>query len=132
VIIGLGVDVVDIARARRMLDSYGDRALSRTCTDAESAYIRSRANPAQHLAVRLAAKEAAFKALSGTDSARQVGWREIEVVAADGGPPGLELRGRARARADELGVERSWVSLSHGDGVAVAVVVFEVTSSLAR
>jgi holo-[acyl-carrier protein] synthase len=125
VIVGLGVDIVEIARAARLLESYGGRALARTCTDAEAAYVRARPRPAQHFAARLAAKEAAFKALAGSERARLVGWREIEVIAADGGPPGLRLHGTARERGDELGVRGAWLSISHGDSSAVAVVVLE-------
>src|SRR5256885_599940 len=125
VIIGVGVDVVEIERARRMLRAYGDRILARVCTDAESAYIRAHADGAQHLAVRLAAKEAAFKALAGSFAARGIGWREIEVVAADGGPPGLVFHSRARDRAAELNAGKPFVSLSHSDATAVAVVVIE-------
>lgn len=127
-IAGIGVDVVDIARASRMLTAYGDRVLARTCTDAEAAYIRGKGHPAQHLASRLAAKEAVFKALAGSADARLIGWREIEVVPALEGGPGLVLHGRARARAAELGVTRLHLSLSHGDVSAVAMVVFEALS----
>ena len=124
-IIGIGVDVVEIARARRLLRSYGDRLLARVCTDAEAAYVRSHVDGAQHLAVRLAAKEAAFKALAGSLTARGIGWREIEVVAADGGPPGLVFHERARIRAQELHAGRPFLSMSHSDATAVAVVVIE-------
>ena len=124
-IVGIGVDVVDISRVRRMLDAHGDRILNRLCTSAESAYVRGRANEAQHVAVRVAAKEAAFKALAGTAEARIIGWAEIEVVPADGGPPRLAFHGRVQQRASELGVARAWLSLSHGDGSAVAMVVLE-------
>jgi holo-[acyl-carrier protein] synthase len=119
------VDVVEIERARRLLREYGDRLLARVCTEAEAAYVRSHIDGAQRLAVRLAAKEAAFKALSGSLAARQIGWREIEVVAADGGPPGLVFHARARDRALELQAGRQLLSLSHSDSTAVAVVVIE-------
>lgn len=122
-IIGLGVDVIDVARAQRMLDEFGDRILARVCTAAEADYVRAAANGAQRFAARLAAKEAAFKALAGTPAARAIGWREIEVVAVDGGPPQLAVHGRARDRAAELGVQSILVSLSHSDASAVAVVL---------
>lgn len=126
--VGLGVDIVDIPRARRMLEEHGDRILARVCTPAEAAYVRSHIDGAQNLAVRLAAKEATFKALAGSVDARTIGWREIEVVAADGGPPGLTLHGRAQSRLRELGATRAVLSLSHGDSVAVAVVLIQGTS----
>ena len=69
-IAGLGIDLVDIARVERMLASKGKRVLERLFTGDEVAYAMARARPAMHLAARLAAKEAAFKALAGSDDAR--------------------------------------------------------------
>jgi len=127
VIVGVGVDVVEISRVRALIQAKGDRALERLFTDGERAYAAMKANPARHLAVRVAAKEAAFKALSGTVDARGIGWREMEVVLDDHGRPGLALHGRAQARAKQLGVARVWVSLSHADDIATAFVVMEST-----
>ena len=122
---GLGIDLVDIARVERMLSEKGQRVLDRLFTPDEVAYAMARARPAMHLAARLAAKEAAFKALAGSDDARLIGWREVEVVARDGHSPTLVLTGRADLRARELGVVRFWVSLTHTDAVAAATVVLE-------
>lgn len=124
-IVGLGVDIVDVGRARRLLASHGDRFLGRVCTAAEAGYIQQHRDGGQRLAARLAAKEAAFKALAGSPSARGIGWREIEVIAADGGPPALALHGAARERAAQMGVTQVLLSLSHSDAAAVAVVVME-------
>jgi holo-[acyl-carrier protein] synthase len=124
-IIGIGVDLVEISRVRSMIATRGERALVRLFTEAERAYCRDMANPARHLAVRVAAKEATFKALSGSDEARGIGWREMEVELDEIGRPSLRLHGRALARAKELGVARTWVSLSHGDDLATAFVVLE-------
>lgn len=126
-VIGLGVDIIDIARVRRLFGTHGDRALGRLCTDAEAAYVRLQHDGAQHLAVRLAAKEAAYKALSGTHEARRIGWREIEVVLSESGIPSLVFHGRAAARARELGTEHAFVSLSHSDSTAIAVVLLQRT-----
>ena len=124
-ILGIGVDVVEISRVRSMIASQGDRAIQKLFSDAERSYCTKMANPARHFAVRVAAKEAAFKALSGTDEARGIGWREMEVELDEIGRPSLRLHGRASARARELGVTRSWISLSHGDDLATAFVVLE-------
>ena len=124
-ILGIGVDVVEISRVRSMIASQGDRAIKKLFSDAERSYCAHMANPARHFAVRVAAKEAAFKALSGTDEARGIGWREMEVELDEMGRPSLRLHGRASARARELGVTRSWISLSHGDDLATAFVVLE-------
>jgi holo-[acyl-carrier protein] synthase len=124
-IIGIGVDLVEISRVRSMIASQGDRALLRLFTESERNYCSDMANPARHFAVRVAAKEAAFKALSGTQEARAIGWREMEVELDEIGRPSLRLHGRASARARELGVSKSWISLSHGDDLATAFVVLE-------
>ena len=124
-VIGVGIDLTEIARLERMLDGKGTRALERLFTDAELAYARGRARPAMHLAARVAAKEAAFKALSGTDDARLIGWREVEVVSHDGRSPSLSFHGRAAVRATVLRVGRTHLSLTHTDRTAGAVVVLE-------
>lgn len=123
-IAGVGIDLVDIERVQRLLDAKGDRALRRLFTADEVDYALTRALPAQHLAARLAAKEAAFKALAGNSLARGIGWREIEVVRGDHGPT-LSLHGRAAERAAQLGVKEIWVSLTHSGTTAGAVVVLE-------
>ena len=124
-IAGVGIDLVDIARVERMLAQRGERLLDRLFTDAEVAYAFARARPAIHLAARLAAKEATFKALAGSDDARLIGWREVEVVPRDGHSPTLRLTGRADARARELAIRHLWLSLTHTDTAAAATVVLE-------
>jgi holo-[acyl-carrier protein] synthase len=124
VIRGIGIDLVDIARVDRLLDDKGERALRRLFTADEVSYALARPLPGQHLAARLAAKEAAFKALSGNQLARGIGWKEIEVIRGDHGPT-LALHGRAAERATELGVTSIWVSLTHSVTTAGAVVVLE-------
>jgi holo-[acyl-carrier protein] synthase len=124
-IAGLGIDLVDIARVERMLEDKGQRVLDRLFTPDEVAYAMARARPAMHLAARLAAKEAAFKALAGSDDARLIGWREVEVVARDGHSPTIILTGRADLRARELGIVHLWLSLTHTDSAAAATVVLE-------
>lgn len=124
-IVGLGVDIVEIDRMQRMLDTHGDALIRRLFTESETKYALSRVEPAMHLAARVAAKEAAYKALSGNHLARAVGWQEIEVCLRDDGAPYLELHGRARERATEMGVLRPLVSLTHSKTAAVAVVVLE-------
>jgi len=125
VIVGVGFDLVEIARVERLLHGKVDRALARLFTDGEVAYATARARPAMHLAARLAAKEAAFKALAGSESARLIGWKDIEVLSRPGHAPELVLHARALQRAEVLGVCRHWLTLSHTDGTAGAVVVLE-------
>ena len=112
-IVGIGIDAVDIDRIERMF-------ASKRRSDAQPPVQRRRARvslgegaPAQHLAVRLAAKEAAYKALSGNELARGIGWRDIEVFSRSDGSPELRLHGRAAARFAELGATTIHVSLTH-------------------
>ena len=124
-IAGVGIDQVDIGRVERMLGRKGDRMLARLFTADEVAYANRRTRPAVHLAARLAAKEAAFKALAGSEDARLIGWREVEVVPRDGHSPTLLFHGRAEERYKELEIGRVWLSLTHTDTAAAAVVVLE-------
>jgi holo-[acyl-carrier protein] synthase len=122
-IVGLGIDLVEIDRVERMIESLGDRMYARLFSEGEARYIRGKPLPAQHAAVRLAAKEAAFKALAGNDLARRITWRDVEVVSDRHGIPTIRLHGTAEARARELGVTRVLVSLTHTRDTAGAVVV---------
>ena len=121
--IGVGVDLVEVARARAMLADKGAHVFDRLLTPAEAAYCRSRPDPAEHVAVRLAAKEAVYKALQGSDAARGIGWREIEVRRAPDGRPDVVLSGLAAKRAKEMRVGRVLLSLSHTHEAAVAVAI---------
>jgi holo-[acyl-carrier protein] synthase len=125
VIVGVGIDLVDIARVAQLVADKGERAMTRLFSEGEAAYAAKRAEPARHLAARFAAKEAAYKALAGTEHARGIGWRDIEVVVEWDGRPTLRLHGRAAERAAELGVTRMHISLTHADTTAAAVVVLE-------
>ena len=124
-IVGVGTDVIDIARVERMFAAHGDRMLQRMFMPEEIRYTEKRADRTAALAVRLAAKEAVYKALTGNDLARSISWRDIEVCNNGDGAPSLTLHGRAQARAVELGVTRIHVSLSHSAASAVAFVVAE-------
>jgi len=124
-IVGVGFDLVDIVRVEGMLERKEQRALDRLFTKHEQEYALARARPAMHLAARLAAKEAAFKALTGSDEAKLIGWKEAEVQRGEEGPPSLHFTGRAAARALELGVKRVHLTLSHTHDVAGGVVILE-------
>jgi holo-[acyl-carrier protein] synthase len=122
-IVGLGMDLVEIDRVAHMIESLGDRMYRRLFSQGEADYIRGKPLPAQHAAVRLAAKEAAFKALAGNDLARKITWTDVEVVSDSHGIPSIKLHGTAQRRARELGVKRVLVSLTHTRDTAGAVVV---------
>jgi holo-[acyl-carrier protein] synthase len=125
VIVGLGIDAVDIDRIARMYENRRDQMLPRLFSTAEATYLSSKPFPAQHMAVRLAAKEATYKALAGNELARGIGWRDVEVLSREDGSPELRLHGRAQARFQELGGTSIHVSLTHSQTTAVAVVIVE-------
>ncbi len=124
-IVGIGIDAVDIARIEKMIETRRDQMLSRLFSPGEAAYLSDKSFPAQHMAVRLAAKEATYKALSGNELARGIGWRDVEVVTREDGSPELRLHGRAESRFLELGATSIHVSLTHSQSTAVAVVIVE-------
>ncbi len=122
-ILGVGLDLVAVERVESLLRRHGNRALERLLTDRERAYCAEQAAPARHVAVRLAAKEAAYKAFQGATPARGIGWRELEVGRLSDGRPELILHGRAVDVARRLAVSEIFLSLSHTDDHAAAVVV---------
>jgi holo-[acyl-carrier protein] synthase len=119
---GIGVDAVDVARFRRVMERRPG-ILDRLFTETEQEYAAGSRDPCPHLAVRFAAKEAVFKALGvGVGDAA---FRDVEVVRARSGDPGLALSGRAHALSLDRGVRRWHLSLTHTDAVAIATVVAE-------
>ncbi len=124
-IVGIGIDLVEVARVAAVAARKGDRFLRRILTDLEWSALPARP-PArwEYVAGRFAVKEAVMKAL-GTGWARGVGWRQIEVRRQPGGPPRVVLYGRAAAIARELGATRWHVSITDAAGLAVAQVVAE-------
>lgn len=119
---GLGTDLVAIPRVENLLVRHRERFLSRVFTSIEQDECLGRARPAVHLAARVAAKEAAMKAL-GSGWGLGVGWLDVEVRSKDGTPPSLVLAGAARARAEAQGIRQTLVSLSHDGEYALAVVI---------
>jgi holo-[acyl-carrier protein] synthase len=120
---GVGVDLVEIDRIERLIAERGAHVFERLLTPAERAYCEDMARPAEHVAARLAAKEAVYKALQGTAEARGIGWRDIEVARQPDGRPEIMLTGRAAERAAELGATRILLSLSHTHRTAIAMAV---------
>ena len=123
-IIGIGTDIVSVRRIERALERFGDRFLARVFTDREREAGMGRGHPARFFALRFAAKEAAWKALS-PERGQGVGWRDFEIVGGGGEQPELVLGGRAgkllAGRAGGGG--RTHVSLSDDGGFALAFVV---------
>jgi holo-[acyl-carrier protein] synthase len=124
-ILGLGTDMIEIARIEHSLARFGDAFRRRLYTPAEIAYCQQKKKTAaESFAARFAAKEAAAKAL-GTGISRGVTWTEIEVLRLPGQRPTLHLSGRAAAIAARLGIRHLSVSLSHTRELAIAIVIAE-------
>ena len=123
-IIGSGIDLVEISRIQHSMERYGQRFLNRVFTAAEQAYCMRRRNAAESLAARFAAKEAGAKAL-GTGISRGVNWLELEVGREPGGRPTLRFHGRAAEIARHLGVAHTALSLTHTGDLAMASVLVE-------
>ena len=123
-IVGTGIDLVEIGRIQHSMDRYGSRFLDRVYTAAEQAYCLRKRKAAESFAARFAAKEAGAKAL-GPGISFGVNWLEIEVVRAPGGRPTLRFHGRAAQIAAAMGVARSALSITHTANLAMASVVLE-------
>ncbi|USN99428.1 MAG: holo-ACP synthase [Phycisphaeraceae bacterium] len=123
-IIGHGIDAVDVARISDLLDRQGERFRDRCFTADEQAYAETSKRRDEHYAARFAAKEAVMKAL-GTGWAQGVGWTDVEVTRDDAGRPGVRLHGGAARIAEERGITRWTISLTHTDSIAFASVIAE-------
>ncbi|NRA58539.1 MAG: holo-ACP synthase [Phycisphaerales bacterium] len=123
-ILGHGVDLVEVGRVARSIDRHGDRFLERVFTEAEREYAGDGRRRDEHLAARFAAKEAVFKAL-GTGWAQGAGWTDIEVVRNASGRPSVVLHDRASELAARMGVKWWHLSLTHTGELAMASVIAE-------
>lgn len=123
-ILGMGVDLVEVDRVREAVLRQGDRFVQRVFTESEVMYCRAHAEPGPHWAARWAAKEAVAKAF-GTGMGASLGWREVEVLRDAQGAPQVRLTGRALVLLAERGGQRVHVSLSHTGQHAMAVAIIE-------
>lgn len=123
-LVGTGIDVVEIARIAASIERYGDRFLAKIFTKAEIAYCRRKRSAAESFAARFAAKEATAKAF-GTGIQHGITWTDIEVQRPPGGRPTLHFTGRALQMAEKLGVRHASLSLTHDKNIAIASVHLE-------
>ena len=124
-VIGVGIDLVDLERVRRLLSHKGEQAMARFFSEREREYLGTRMDPAGHAAARIAAKEAVYKAMQALEGARAIGWREIEVSRDAEGKPAIELHGLAARLSQESGGLRIQISLTHSAISAGAIAVVE-------
>ncbi len=123
-IVGTGIDLLEISRIQDLLDKQGDSFLAKVFSQGEREYCMAQPRPAEHLAARFAAKEATMKAL-GTGWTKGVGFQQIEVTRDSQGAPGIRLHKTAAQLAKELGIAKLHLSLSHSRDQAIAMVVAE-------
>ena len=102
-VIGIGVDLVEVARIQHSVDRFGEKFLHRVFTDGEIEYSMSMKFPARHLAARFAGKEAVSKAF-GTGIGKAMGWRNIDIQKKSSGEPFLVFSGPAQELATKRGV----------------------------
>lgn len=121
-ILGIGVDIVEVARLDGAIQRQGQRLLDRCFVESEQAYCNLQKLPARAYAARFAAKEAVAKAL-GTGFGAQLEWLNVEVRRKASGEPFIVLSGTGAETARRLGVTEIFLSLSHSDHYAVANVV---------
>lgn len=129
-IVGIGIDIVDVERVKRLLERYRNRFIVRVFTDAEARYAGNSVREAERLAGRFAVKEAVLKAF-GTGKSHGILWRDVETVRGAMGKPKVILYGNAKKYMNKLKGSRIHVSITHDAGKAMAFVIIEAGESTA-
>jgi holo-[acyl-carrier protein] synthase len=123
-IVGTGIDLIDVDRIRAACERFGPRFIERIFTPAEIAYVERKANRFERYAGRFAAKEAGMKAI-GTGWKRGVRWRDFEVANLPSGKPTLRFHGVAATYAERIGVKNVSLSITHTGTTGMAFVILE-------
>ncbi len=123
-ILGTGIDIIEVARIRASFEKFGERFLTRILRPGEIAYCLTHKDPAPHLAARFAAKEAISKAF-GTGIGAQLGWQDMEVCRKESGEPYVVLHGGGVKLLEARGATKVHLSLSHTEGHAAAMAILE-------
>jgi len=123
-IVGIGIDLVEIARLKRSIERFNERFLKRIYTVRELEYCQQKLIREKHYAVRFAAKEAMVKAI-GIGVRNGITWQDIEVVNDGMGKPEIRTYGKCKQIMSILKVNRIHISLSHTENYGIAMVVLE-------
>lgn len=123
-ILGIGVDIIEVERIQAACDRHGDRFLGRILRLGEIEYCHSFRHPGPHIAARFAAKEAISKAF-GTGIGAELGWHDMEVANRPSGQPYVILHEKGRTAMEQRGAGQIHLTLSHTQTHAVAVAVLE-------
>jgi len=119
-VLGLGIDIIEIARVRKSIENYGDKFLAKVFTEEEIRYCDSKFNKYQHYAARFAAKEAVYKALaSGWKEGLR--WKDIEIQNDTSGMPSIKPSGKLKTFLSENTQLR--ISISHSDNYVTSVAI---------
>ena len=121
-ILGIGIDIIEVKRVEKMLEKRGESFLKRVFLPEEIEYCRNKSYPAQHYAARLAVKEAVMKAF-GEGWTEKIGWKDILVTRTQKGQPGVELLDKGKKLRKEREVGEILISLSHADNYSVAQAI---------
>ena len=123
-ILGVGIDIIEVARIAASYEKFGERFVNRILLPDEIAYCQSYKQPAPFLAARFAAKEAISKAF-GTGIGAQLGWQDMEIRRKESGEPFVVLHGKGKKLFKSRKAKRLLVSLSHTQNYAAVTAVLE-------
>jgi len=123
-ILGTGIDIIEVARIAASFEKFGERFVNRILRPDEIAYCLTHRRPAPFLAARFAAKEAVSKAF-GTGLGAQLGWQDIEIRRKESGEPFVVLHGKGAELLAARSAKKVHVSLSHTENYAAATAVLE-------
>jgi holo-[acyl-carrier protein] synthase len=123
-ILGLGIDIIEVARVEASYKRFGERFLGRILLPDEISYSLSHKNPGPFLAARFAAKEAVSKAF-GTGIGAQLGWQDVEVRRKESGEPFVVLHGKGQKLLEQRNARAVLISLSHTENYATAMAILE-------
>ena len=123
-VLGVGIDIIEVARIAASYEKFGDRFVNRVLLPEEIGYCRLHKNPAPFLAARFAAKEAISKAF-GTGIGAALGWQDMEIRRKESGEPFVILHGKGKELFASRNAKQLFVSLSHTQNYAAAMAVLE-------
>ena len=123
-ILGTGIDIIEVARVQASHERFGERFLNRILLPAEIAYCLTHKIPGPFLAARFAGKEAVSKAF-GTGIGAQLGWQDVEIRRKDTGEPFVVLHGKGETLFRSRRARRLLITLSHTANYAAAMAILE-------
>jgi holo-[acyl-carrier protein] synthase len=123
-ILGTGIDIIEVARIAASYEKFGERFVNRILLPDEIAYCLQHRKPAPFLAVRFAAKEAISKSF-GTGICAKLGWQDMEICRKESGEPFVVLHGKGKILFESRGAKALHISLSHTENYAAATAILE-------